>query len=429
MNAGRPVYIVDGRRTPILKMKGPPGPFTASDLAVACSRDLLLRYPHIWHCLDETVWGCVMPSEREANIARLIGERLGLGHQVPAHTVQRNCASGLQALDAAAQRIAHGAAELVLAGGTEAMSHAPVLYQRTYVQWLAHLRQSKNLWQQALALRHFRPHMLRPVFALKRGLTDPISRMGMGHTAEELGARFDISRAAMDAFALESHELATRAQEAGIFADEITPLFDAQGQAYPRDTGVRPDTSIDQLKKLPPVFDQDFGKVTAGNSAQISDGAAVLLLASEQALERYQLPVLGVLRNVYWAALDPVVMGLGPVLAMRKLFEQEQVEVADIDCFEINEAFAAQVLACLKAWTDEAYLRATLGCGALAAIDRERLNPHGGAIAVGHPIGMSGARIVLHVLKQLQHMRGRYGVASLCVGGGQGGAALVEHPS
>ena len=425
---GRTVYVVDGRRTPILKASGSPGPFSASDLAVACGRDLLLRYPKARENIQAVVWGCVMPSESEANISRIIGLRLGLGLDVPAHTVQRNCASGMQALDSAARRIAHGGADLVLAGGVEAMSRAPVLIGADAVAWLGAFGQAKGRLARLRALARFRPRMLRLVSALKCGLTDPVVNLNMGQTAEELAYRFQIPRRAMDAFALESHELAARAQEAGVFDDEITPLYDsATGEAYTRDTGVRRDSSLEKLGRLRPAFDRQGGNVTAGNSAQISDGAAALLLASGEAVERHQLPIIGILRHISWAALDPTVMGLGPVHAMRDLFDHAEVTVPEIDCFEINEAFAVQVLACLIAWQDEAYMRESLGRdGCLPPIDKERLNPHGGAVAIGHPVGMTGARIVLHVLKQLRRMKGRFGVASLCVGGGQGGAALLE---
>lgn len=431
LSYGRTVYVVDGRRTPILKASGSPGPFSASDLAVACSRDLILRYPAAQEGIRELVWGCVMPSESEANISRIIGLRLGLAPDVPAHTVQRNCASGMQALDAAAQSIAQGASDLILAGGVEAMSRAPVLLGPEAVSWLGRIRQARGHWGRLRILLGFRPRMLNLVSALQCGLTDPIVNLNMGQTAEELAYRFRISRRAMDTFALESHELAARAQDAGVFDDEITPLYDgATGEVYEQDTGVRRDSSLNQLGRLRPAFDFPNGNVTAGNSAQISDGAAALLLASERAIEKYRLPVLGILHHINWAALDPVVMGLGPAHAMRDLFDQSKVTVAEIDCFEINEAFAAQVLACLAVWQDEAYMRDVLGrAGCLAPIDKERLNPHGGAVAIGHPVGMTGARIVLHVLKQLQRMRGRFGVASLCIGGGQGAAALLEHVS
>ena len=423
----RPVCIVDGRRTPILKARGVPGPFSASDLAVAAAREVLLRYPRVREFLDESVWGCVMPSENEANIARIVSLRLGLAPRIPAHTVQRNCASGLQALDAAASRIASGDADLVLAGGTEAMSRAPLLYPSSYAHWLGAVRTARTPWARLRAASRFRAHMLRPVVALRCGLTDPVVGLDMGQTAEELAFRFDIGRKEMDRYALESHELAARAQDAGIFADEIIPLYDAKGRLYEHDDGVRRDSTPEKLARLAPVFDRPYGSVTAGNSAQVSDGAAALLLASEEAAQRLDLPVAGVLRRVCWAGLDPRVMGLGPVHAMDRLFGTGLPDVGDIDCFEINEAFAVQVLACLAAWRDPDYLRTELGRETpWPAVATDRLNPHGGAVAIGHPVGMTGARIVLHALKQLQKMNGRYAAVSLCIGGGQGGAALLE---
>ena len=423
----RPVYIVDGRRTPILKARGQPGPFSAADLAVVAAREVLLQYPQTRSHIDELVWGCVMPSVNEANIARIIGLRLGLGEPIPAHTVQRNCASGLQALDTAAQRIQQGEAELVLVGGTEAMSRAPLIFDESHVRWLARLYKARTLLSRIQTLFGFRLKQLKPMIALKSGLTDPVVGLDMGQTAEELAYQFQISRQEMDHFALESHELAVRAQDAGIFDNEIVPLYGMDGTVYFADDGVRRDTSLERLGRLRPVFDRPQGSVTAGNSAQISDGAAALLLASEQMVERLKLPVLGRWHHASWAALDPSVMGLGPVHAMRTLFDRTEVPISEIDTFEINEAFAAQVLACLKVWQDEDYAENTLGCnGVLAPIDPERLNPHGGAVAIGHPVGMTGARLVLHALKQLQRMNGRYAVAALCIGGGQGGAVLLE---
>ena len=426
----RPVYVVDGRRTPILKARGVPGPFSAADLAHHCSRDLLLRVPAARDAIDEVVFGCVMPSENEANIARLVALRLGLPARVPAHTVQRNCASGLQALDAAAARIAHGHADVVLAGGTEAMSRAPLLYPRAFARWLGGVRAARAWPARLRRLLGFRPALLRPVVALRCGLTDPLVGLDMGQTAEELAWRFAVAREEMDRFAQESHELAARAQDAGIFDDEIAPLYGSNGELHARDDGVRRDSSRERLARLRPAFDRPYGAVTAGNSAQVSDGAAALLLASEAAAQRLELPVLGALRGVYWAGLEPAVMGLGPVHAMDRLFADSGVDMDAVDCLEINEAFAAQVLACLRAWEDPDYMRRHLEreqCW--PALARDRLNPHGGAVAIGHPVGMSGARIALHALKQLRRTSGRFAVAALCIGGGQGGAALLEGAS
>jgi acetyl-CoA C-acetyltransferase len=422
----RTVYVVDGSRTPQLRARGRPGPFTASDLAVAAARPLLLRLPIEPEQLDEVILGCVMPGPDEANIARVVALRLGCGERVPAWTVQRNCASGLQALDSAAGDIASGRAELVLAGGCEAMSRAPVLWDHAMVGWLGAWSTARSLPARLKTLARLRPGHLRPVIALLRGLTDPIVGLNMGQTAELLAHRFRISRTAMDAFAVTSHERLAAARQAG-YLEEIVPLYDGRGTLYAEDDGLRPDTSVEKLAALKPAFDKPHGLVTAGNSAQISDGAAWLLLASAQAVQRHGLPVLGRLVDSQWAGLDPAQMGLGPVYAMAPILQRQGLGSADIDYWEINEAFAAQVLACCTAWTDADFCREQLGLETpFAAIDAARLNVDGGGISLGHPVGASGARIVLHLLQVLKRNQARLGMASLCIGGGQGGALLVE---
>ncbi len=422
----RPVFVADGSRTPFLKATGAPGPFRASDLAVAAGRPLLARQRFEARTLDEVVLGCVAPGPDEANIARLVALRLGCGDRMPAWTVQRNCGSGLQAIDTASQAIASGRAQLVLAGGTEAMSHHPVLWSLHMVAWLAAWSRTRGLVGRARQLARLRPAQLQPVVGLLRGLTDPVVGLSMGQTAEQLAWRFDIARRAMDGFALESHGRAARAQDRDRLG-EIEPLFDSEGRCYEADDGVRPDTDLERLGRLLPVFDRPTGRVTAGNSAQISDGAAWLLLASGEAVERWDLPVLGRIRGCVWAGVDPREMGLGPVHAMAPLLKRHRLRSTDIDWWEINEAFAAQVLACLQAWTDADYCRETLGMPeAMDPIDPARLNVDGGAIALGHPVGASGARIVLHLLRVMEREEGRRGVASLCIGGGQGGAMLLE---
>ena len=423
---GRPVYVVDGARSPFLKARGRPGPFTAADIALPPARALLMRQPFAPEDLNEVVAGCVMPGPDEANIARILALRLGCGEGVPAYTVQRNCASGMQALDSAAQDIASGRAGLVLAGGIEAMSHAPVLLDTAMVAWLGEWNRARSLPARLKALASLRPVHLKPVIGLLRGLTDPVVGLSMGQTAEILAHRFAISREAMDRFALESHRRLAAAQDAGHFEDEIEPVY-AEGEALTSDDGLRRDTDLESLGRLKPVFDRPFGKVTAGNSAQVTDGAAWLLLASEEAVERHGLPVLGRILDSQWAGLDPAQMGLGPVHAMAPLLDRHGLDSSDIDYWEINEAFAAQVLACLAAWEDADYCRAELGRDqAFAPIPPERLNLDGGGISIGHPVGASGARIVLHLLRVLRREGGRRGVASLCIGGGQGGAMLVE---
>jgi acetyl-CoA C-acetyltransferase len=423
---GRPVYIVDGGRTPFLKARGAPGAFRASDLAVAAGRALLARQPFEPGDLDEVVFGCIIPGPDEANIARIIALRLGCGKAVPAWTVQRNCGSGMQAIDCAAQDIAQGRADLVLAGGTEAMSQAPVLLNDPMVKLLADLGKARTGWAKVRVLARLRPSHLVPVISLVRGLTDPITGLNMGQTAENLASLFGISRDRMDAFALESHRRLARAQDQG-WLEEVIPLYGGGGSLHEKDEGLRRDADLAALARLKPAFEPPHGRVTAGNSAQITDGAACLLLASRSAVRKYGLPVLGRLEDCHWAGLEPSQMGMGPVHAMAPIMARQHLSTGEVDYWEINEAFAAQVLACAEAWRSPDYCRNQLGLETpFRAIDPERLNVDGGAVAIGHPVGCSGARIVLHLLHVLRRKGARTGMASLCIGGGQGGAMLVR---
>ncbi|OSM00264.1 acetyl-CoA C-acetyltransferase [Magnetofaba australis] len=425
MNATRKVYVVDGLRTPFLKARGVPGPFSASDLATQAGRTLLLRQPFEPEELDEVILGCVVQESQEANIARVVAQRLGCGDHVPAWTVQRNCGSGMQALDSAARLIADGDADLILAGGVDAMSHAPLKFTERFAAWMGGLARARSLPQKLAALSRFRLSLLTPVISLLQGLTDPKSGLSMGQTAENLAHRFGVSRAAMDQFAADSHLRAAETRPA--LAVENVLLFDDKGRFYDADDGVRPDSTPEKLAKLRPVFDKPLGNITAGNSAQVTDGAALLLLASEEALERYNLKPLGVISAATWRGLDPEQMGLGPAYAIPALLAREQIDMQRVDLWEINEAFAAQALACVAALDDDDFCRSELGLERrFGHIDSERLNIDGGAISLGHPVGASGARIVLHLLNALKRRQERRGVAALCIGGGQGGAMMVE---
>lgn len=419
-------YVVDGARTPFLKARGRPGPFSASDLAVAAGRALLARQPIAPDQLDEVILGCAMPSPDEPNIGRIAALRLGCGNKVPGFTVMRNCASAMQALDTAARNIWLGRADLVLAGGTEAMSRAPVLFNDDMVNWLADLARAKSPLDKAVQVSRLRPKHLSPVIALIKGLTDPIVGMNMGQTCEVIAHRFGISRKEMDRFAARSHRLLAAAFEEGRM-DEVVAVYDSAGRAHEQDDGLRLDSTEEKLATLKPFFDRKVGQVTAGNSSQITDGAAVLLLASEAAVKKHKLDVLGVIEDCEWAGLDPAEMGLGPAHASAPLLARHGLGLDDVDYWEINEAFAGQVLACLAALDDEDYCRSVLGLeGAVGRIDEDKLNLDGGAIAAGHPVGASGARIVLHALKVLERQGGGTAVATLCIGGGQGGAMLLK---
>lgn len=422
----RDIYIVDGARTPFLKARNAPGPFAAADLATAAAASLLLRQPFAPDQLDEVILGCASPSPDEVNIGRVVALRIGCGHKVPGWTVMRNCASGMQALDSAIANIAGGRAELVLAGGVDALSRAPLLFSDAFVRWLAGWYAAKGAGQKLAALRRFRPASLAPVIGLMKGLTDPIVGQLMGQTAENLAWRFGITREAMDAFAVRSHQRVIAARAAGHFG-EIVPLIDRDGVVYKDDDGVRADSSVEQLARLKPFFDKHYGRVTAGNSSQVTDGAAWLLLASASAVERFGLVPLARIVDSEWAGLDPAQMGLGPVHAATPLLARHGLALGDIDAWEINEAFAAQVIACVRAWQDADYCRDALGLAAPPGVlDETRLNVDGGAVALGHPVGASGARIVLHLAHVLRRAGLARGIAAICIGGGQGGAMLVE---
>jgi acetyl-CoA C-acetyltransferase len=423
--SGRDVYVVDGSRTPFLKAKGI-GPFTGSDLAVAAGTTLLNRQSFDPSELDEVIIGSAMPGPDEANIARVIALRLGCGDKVPAFTVMRNCASGMQALDNAAMQISNGRSNLVLAGGTDAMSHAPLLFNEHMAGWLASWFSARSVGQKLGLVTKFRPSFLAPVIALLRGLTDPIVGLNMGQTAEKVAFRFNITREQMDEFANQSHLKLAKAY-AEHRMTEVVPIIDKRGRVYLQDDGFRTDSNVEKLAKLKPFFDKKYGMVTPGNSSQITDGACLLLLASADAVKKHKLPVIGRIVDSQWSALDPSQMGLGPVHAATPILERQNLKPSDLDCWEINEAFAAQVLGCFAAWDDEEYCKTQLNLqSALGAPELEKLNRDGGAIAAGHPIGASGARIVLHVLKSMEQRNESRGMAAICIGGGQGGAMYLE---
>jgi len=423
----RPVYIVDGSRTPFVKARGRPGPFTPVDLAVQCGRPLLLRQPFAPDAFDLAILGCVNVIADEMNPARVAALRLGMGEAMVAFTVQINCGSGMQSIDTGYRYIRDGAADLILAGGAEALSHAPLVFNRTAVNWYARLFGARNIGARLAALLGFRPAFFKPVIGLERGLTDPITDLNMGQTAELVGHLFHVTHREADQYAAESQQRLAAAQRENFFADEIEPAFARDGTVYDHDDGVRPDSSADALAKLKPAFERPWGKVTAGNSSQITDGASWVILASEDAVARHKLTPRAVIVDSEWSALDPAVMGLGPVYCSTALLRRHGLALDDIELWELNEAFAAQVLGCLAAWQDDEFCRDALGlAGAAGRIPRERLNVDGGAIGVGHPVGASGNRIVLHLVNAMKRLGKRRGIATECIGGGQGGAMLIE---
>ncbi|BCJ90901.1 acetyl-CoA acetyltransferase [Terrihabitans soli] len=392
-----------------------------------CGRPLLLRQPFAPNAFNRVILGCVNVVANEMNPARVAALRLGMGEEMPAFSVQINCGSGMQAIDTGFQYIRDGEDDLILAGGTEALSHSALLYNKQAVEFFSGLNNARTFGAKLKAFAGVRPSMFKPVIGLLQGLTDPITDLGMGQTAELVSHLFDITREEADQYAVDSHLRTANAQKQGHFAGEVEPAFGRDGTLYELDDGVRPDSSVDKLAKLSPAFERPWGKVTAGNSSQITDGASWVILASEDAVKKHGLTPKAVIVDSYWSALDPEIMGLGPALCSVEVLKRNGFGVNDVDVWELNEAFAAQVLGCLRAWEDEKFSKTVLGLdGAFGKVDRTKLNIDGGAIALGHPVGASGNRIVLHAMNTLKRLGKKRGLATQCVGGGQGGAMLIE---
>jgi acetyl-CoA C-acetyltransferase len=423
----RPVFIVDGARTPFLKARTGPGPFTPVDLAVQCGRPLLARQPFAPVDFDQVILGCVNVIADEMNPARVAALRLGMGESMVAFTVQINCGSGMQSIDTAYRYIREGTADMILAGGTEALSYAPLVWPNAGVRWFAGLATAKGIGAKLAALLKTRPSFFKPIIGLERGLTDPITELNMGQTAEVVGHLFGITREQADAYAAESHRRLARAQKEGFLKGEVETAFARDGKFFDHDDGVRPDSTPETLAKLRPVFERPWGQVTAGNSSQITDGASWVILASEEAVAKHGLQPKAAIVDSQWAALDPSIMGLGPVMSATALLKRNELTLQDIETWELNEAFATQVLGCLAAWNDEKFCKEVLGLdGAAGQIDQSKLNVDGGAISLGHPVGTSGNRIVLHLVNAMKRLGTRRGIATECIGGGQGGAMLIE---
>lgn len=424
--ARTPIWILAGVRTPFVKAGGPLQRVPAYELGRVAIGELLSRQDLDPARLDEVLLGnCGNPSEA-ANVARITALRAGVPESVPAASLHRNCASGMESVATACDRIAAGRARLVMAGGTESMSQMPLLYTFEYGEWLAGLARAKSPVQKLGAIARFRPKFLKPRIALVEGLTDLVCGLNMGQTAEVLAREFRISREAQDAFALRSHQRAVAARER--LRDEIVPMFPAPRFEILRDdVGPREGQTIEALAKLRPYFDRKNGTVTVGNACQVTDGAVALLVGDDAMAQSWPTPPLGRIRSFAFAGLSPSRMGLGPVHASAKALAAAGLELSDCELFEINEAFAAQVLACLQAARSDAFARAELGRDrALGEFPEDRLNVNGGAIALGHPVGSSGARLLLTLLHEMRRRGVKRGLASLCVGGGQGAAFVLE---
>lgn len=402
------MVIVDGVRTPFCKSGTDLSAFSADDLGRIAVNALLTRTGLDPALIDEVIFGCVAQPMDAANIARVISLRAGIPESVPAATVHRNCASGFEAFTTAYERMAARRGSIYIVGGTESMSHVPLLFQEATAKKFTDLARSKSTAQKVGALAAFRVADFEPRAGLKLGLTDPVCGLNMGETAELLAREDGITREQQDAFALQSHQRALAAEAR--LAEELCAVY-ASGKPLLRDNGPRKDQSMEVLGGLRPVFEK-YGTVTAGNSSQITDGAVALLLMTESRAKGLGYQPLGALTTYAYAGCDPARMGLGPVAAIERLTKFTSLTLADADLVEINEAFAAQVLAVLS--------RLKPG------IPPDKLNVNGGAIALGHPVGATGARLILTSLKELARRNAKRALVSLCVGGGQGGAIWLE---
>jgi acetyl-CoA C-acetyltransferase len=386
------VYLAGAARTPIGRFGGSLAGWTAADMGVAVAKESLRRANISAEQVDDSIWGCARQAGGGPNVARQITYRAGLGETVPAFTVNQACGSGLRAIILAAEKIMLGRAKVVLAGGTESMSRVPYLAEGA--RW---------------GMRMGNTELVDAMY--RDGFNDPLSGLVMGETAENLARRYEIARDEQDEYALRSQQRAAAAIQSGRFSDEILPLElkGKKGELFTRDEHVRAETTIESLRKLSPVFADD-GTVTAGNSSGITDGAAAVVVMSDEAMKQAGVEPFARIVDYEIVGVAPEIMGIGPVPAVRALLARQELKLSDIDLVELNEAFAAQVIACDRD----------------LQFDHERLNVNGGAIALGHPIGCTGARITTTLVYEMKRRQARRGLATLCISGGMGIALLVE---
>ncbi len=399
------IAIIDGARTPFCRAGGVFHDYQADDLAIYAVKEAIARSEISVEDVDELIFGNVMTPPDAMNIARIISVRAGLDESTPAFTVNRNCASGMEAIVSGANRILAEDGKVIVVGGTESMTHFPISFPENMRHFIQRLSKARSFAQKLKTLISLRPSMFKPQIPR---IGDPLCDLSMGQTAEILVREFGITRQEQDEYALRSQLQAAEAP----LSEEIIPipLAPCYSKIQEVDDGIRPDQTIESLQKLRPCFARVHGTVTAGTSSQVTDGAVALVLMSQR--QAYDLGVkpLGYITNYASVGLEPQRMGMGPALAIEKLLEKSSYQLKDIDLFEVNEAFAAQVLAVTKS----------------TKIPIEKLNVNGGALALGHPLGASGARITLTLLKELKRRGHNRGIASLCVGGGQGEAIMLE---
>ncbi|OQW46089.1 MAG: acetyl-CoA acyltransferase [Proteobacteria bacterium SG_bin7] len=425
----RDVVIVEGARTPFAKSGTKLRDVHAAELGRVAMKGTIARANLDVNSVDEVILGNAGNPSDAVNIARVVALNSGIPKSVSSFTVHRNCASALEAVSSGYERIKSGTDEEVLVGGSESMSQMPLLFTQKFANIFGELAAAKTMAGKFAALSKLKLKYLAPRISIMEGLRDPFTGMMMGDTAELLAKEFKISRREQDEFALRSHQRAVEATKAGRLQEEIVPLYIPPkfSEVLTQDVGPRDGQTMEALGKLKPFFDKKNGTVTVGNSCPITDGAAVLLLMSREKAKALGFKPLVSIKGYAFAGLEPERMGLGPVYATAKLLKKLNMKLSDIGLIELNEAFAAQVLACEKAFASKSFAQEKLGLGdAIGEVDPSKLNVNGGAIALGHPVGATGSRLVLTLMKEMNRRKTQYGLATLCIGGGQGGSIILE---
>ena len=443
----REVVIVSGVRTPFVKSGLDFSEVHPVELGTMALKELLQRASVPLDHIDEVILGNTVTPSDAVNISRVIAINSGIPKNVPACTVHRNCASALESISTAYERIKSGTMDVIVAGGVESMSQMPVLWNKEHIKRFNALAKARSTGAKLKSLLSLlsanikqikeiattsplKTTRFKPRLALMEGLTDPMVHINMGETAEILAKEFTLSREEQDTFALRSHQRAVKAQENGILSEEITPVY--IGPKYSKivkeDIGPRKGQSLKALAKLKPIFDRKYGTVTPGNACPITDGAAMVMLMSQDKAKDLGIPSLVKIKSYAFAGLEPERMGLGPVYATPVALKRAGLKLKDMGRIELNEAFAAQVMACQKAALSPSFCSEKLGLSEpLGEISDDILNVNGGAIALGHPVGATGTRLVITLIHEMKRSQSSFGLATLCIGGGQGGAIILEN--
>lgn len=442
----RDVVLVDGIRTPFTKADTKLKNVHPAELGRAALKEVLARTDLDPGLIDEVIVGNTGNPPDAVNIARVVALNAGVPQKTSAYTVHRNCASAMESISNGFEKIKSGTMDVIAAGGTESMSQMPLIFSKEFARIFGALGSARTTGQRLGALGQLlkadvnmikelmttgpmqrSPH--KPIISIVEGLTDPFVGKNMGETAEILAKEFGISRLEQDDFALRSHQKAAAAMKNGVFGAEITPVFlpPKYKEVISEDIGPRENQSMEALGKLKPFFDKRTGTVTAGNACPITDGAAMVLLMSREKAEALGYKPIATIRSYAFAGLEPERMGLGPAYSTPIALKRAGLTMKDIGLVELNEAFAAQVIACQKAFASDKFGREKLGlAGATGEIDPSILNVNGGAIALGHPVGATGTRLVVTLMREMQRRNTQFGLATLCIGGGQGGSMILE---